>query len=92
MRGVLAPFASEALVLLPLQGLRFSVPEWTSHVGDERAYLTTVDNEIAFAIRERAFKGKWAFPADLARSARRNPGYAVDPYTICDGSARAGRA
>jgi hypothetical protein len=85
MRGVLAPFASEALVLLPLQGLRFSVPEWTSHVGDERAYLTTVDDEIAFAIRERAFKGKWAFPADLARSARRNPGFAADPYAISVG-------
>ena len=82
MRGVLAPLAAEPLVLLPLQGLRFAVPEWTSHVGDERAYLTTVDDEIAFAIRERAFKGKWAFPADLARSARRNPGFAVDPYAI----------
>jgi len=79
---VLAPLAAEPLVVLPLQGLRFTVPEWTSRVGDERAYLNSVDDEIAFAIRERAFKGQWAFPADLARSARRNPGYAADPYTI----------
>jgi hypothetical protein len=81
-RGVLESLASEQVVLLPVQGLRFTVPEWTSNVGDERAYRGAVDDEIAFAIRERAFKGKWAFPPDLARSARRNPGYAADPYTI----------
>jgi hypothetical protein len=82
MRGALAPLAAEPLIVLPLQALRFTVPEWTSKVGDERTYLGTVDDEIAFAIRERTFKGKWAFPADLARSARRNPGYAVDPYSV----------
>ncbi len=78
--------------MLPLQALRFTVPEWSSHVGDQRAYLTTVDDEIAFAVRERAFKGKWAFPADLARAARRNPGYASDPYAIARRPARARRA
>jgi hypothetical protein len=81
-RGVLASLANEPLIVLPVQTLRLSVPEWTDKVGDQRAYLGTVDDEIAFAIRERAIKGKWAFPADLARTARRNPGYAPDPYTI----------
>jgi hypothetical protein len=81
-RGVLASLASEPLIVLPVQALRLSVPEWTDKIGDQRAYLGTVDDEIAFAVRERAIKGKWAFPADLARTARRNPGYAPDPYTI----------
>ena len=81
-RGVLAPLASDALIVLPLQALRLTVADWTSAVGDERAYRGAVDDEFAFAVRERAFKGKWAFPEELARSARRNPGYAPDPYTI----------
>lgn len=82
MRGALAPLGSEVLVVLPVQGLRLTVPEWTDKVGEQRAYLSTVDDEIAFAVRERALKGKWAFPPDLARSAQRNPGYAPDPYAI----------
>jgi len=81
-RGVLAPLASEALIVLPVQALRVSVPEWSDKVGDQRAYLSTVDDEFAFAVRDRGLRGQWAFPADLARSARRNPGYTVDPYTI----------
>jgi hypothetical protein len=79
---VLAPLASEALVVLPVQTLRASVPEWVDQIGDHRAYLSTLDDEIVFAVRERGLRGQWAFPADLARSARRNPGYAADPYTI----------
>lgn len=81
-RGVLAPLVSEALVVLPVQTLRASVPEWADKIGDRRAYLSTLDDEIAFAVRERGLRGQWAFPPDLARSARRNPGYTVDPYTI----------
>jgi hypothetical protein len=81
-RGALAPLASEALVVMPVQALRMTVPDWSDKVGDPKAYLSTVDDEIAFAVRERAFRGKWAFPPDLARSARRNPTYAVDPYAI----------
>ena len=81
-RGALTPLASEALIVLPVQTLRVSVPEWADKVGDQRAYMSTLDDEIAFAVRDRGLRGQWAFPADLARSARRNPGYAVDPYTI----------
>jgi hypothetical protein len=81
-RGALAPLASEALIVLPVQALRVSVPEWTEKVGDPRAYLSTVDDEIAFAVRDRGVKGQWAFPADLARSAKRNPGYTADPYNL----------
>ena len=81
-RGALAPLAAEPLIVLPVQSIRGSVPEWSDKVGDQRAYLGTLDDEIAFAVKERGIRGKWAFPPDLARSARRNPTYAVDPYTI----------
>jgi hypothetical protein len=82
MRGALAPLASEAMIVLPVQALRVTVAEWSDKVGDQRAYLSTVDDEIAFAVRDRGLRVQWAFPPDLARSARRNPGYTVDPYTI----------
>jgi hypothetical protein len=81
-RGALAPFASEPLIVLPVQTMQLTVTDWSTKVGDPRTYLASVDDEIAFAIRERAFRGKWAFAPDLARSAKRNPTYAVDPYTI----------
>ena len=81
-QAVLGPLASEPLVVLPVQTLRMTVPDWSNKVGDPRAFLATVDDEIAFAVRERGLRGKWAFGPDLARSARRNPTYAVDPYSI----------
>jgi hypothetical protein len=80
--GALAPLASEPLVVLPVQSLRMTVPGWSNEVGDPKAYLASLDDEIAFTVRERAIRGQWAFPPDLARSARRNPTYAVDPYTV----------
>ena len=79
---MLAPLASGPLIVLPTQSLRVTVPEWSDKVGDQRAYLATLDDEIAFAARDRSIRGKWAFAPDLARSARRNPTYAADPYTI----------
>lgn len=82
LRGALAPLASEPLVVLPVQTLVMTVPDWSDKVGDPRTYLSAVDDEITFAVRERALRGKWAFAPDLARSAKRNPTYAVDPYTI----------
>ena len=74
--------ASEPLVVLPVQSLRMTVPGWSTEVGDPKVYLASLDDEIAFAVRERAIRGQWALPPDLARSARRNPTYAVDPYTV----------
>lgn len=82
VRGVLAPLAAQPLVVLPVQGLRLTVAGWSDKVGDPRAYLATVDDEIAFAVGERGVRARWAFAPDLARSARRNPSYATDPYAI----------
>lgn len=79
---MLASLAAQPLIVLPVQALRLSVAGWSDEVGDPRAYLSTVDDEIAFAVGERGVRGKWAFAPDLARSARRNPSYAADPYAI----------
>lgn len=81
-RGALAPLAAEAMIVVPVQTLRVAVPEWADKVGEPRTYLSTLDDEIAFAVRDRGLKVQWAFPPDLARSARRNPGYTADPYAL----------
>lgn len=81
-RGVLASLVNDALIVLPVQSFQSTVPAWSDKVGDQRAYLSSLDDEIAFAIRERGVKGQWAYPGDLARAARRNPGYTADPYAI----------
>lgn len=78
----LAPFTTQPLIIFPLQQLRVDAPALREKVGDPRAYLASADDEIAFAIRERRIRAKWAFPADLARTARRNPGFTADPYAI----------
>ncbi|HEX6047636.1 MAG TPA: hypothetical protein VFZ21_00145 [Gemmatimonadaceae bacterium] len=80
--GPLAPLVSQPLIVLPVQTLRGAVPAWSEELRDARAYLATLDDEIAFAIRERGLRAKWAFPPDLARAAKRNPTYASDPYAI----------
>jgi hypothetical protein len=80
--GILASFVTEPMIVLPAQRLHVSVPDWADKVGDPRAYLATFDDEFAFAIRDHGLKVHWAFPADLARSARRNPGYTADPYEL----------
>ena len=80
--GALAAYASQPLVVLPVQSLRLGIPAWSDKVGDHRGYLASVDDEIAFAVREAGVRGKWAFPPALARAARRNPTYAADPYAI----------
>ena len=80
--GALASLASQPLIVLPVQSLRPGVPAWSDKVGDHRAYLESVDDEIAFAVREAGVRAKWGFPPALARAARRNPTYAADPYTI----------
>ena len=80
--GILASFASEPMIVVPVQRLRMGVPDWADKVGDPRAYLSTFDEEFAFAIRDHGLKVQWAFPPDLARSARRNPGYTADPYEL----------
>ena len=68
--------------MLPVQTLRGTVSVWSEKLRDQRAFLVSVDDEIAFAVRDRGLRAKWAFPSDLARVAKRNPTYATDPYAI----------
>ena len=79
----LAGMVAQRAVLLPAQYLRPADSlGWAEQVKAPREFLARVDDEIAFAIRERGVKPEWAFPEDLARAARRNAAYASDPRSL----------
>jgi hypothetical protein len=79
----LAGLAAQPLILLPVQYLRpADTLGWAQHVQAPSAFLARIDDELTFAARERGVKSAWAFPEDLARSARRNATYAADPHGL----------
>ena len=78
----LAGMADQALIVLPTRYLRASDSlGWSSEV-DERRWLSSVDDEIAFALDQRGAARRWTLPADLARAVRRNAAFAPDPATV----------
>ena len=90
MVAPLASFTAQRLVILPAQSLRRGESlGWSAGLGDERAYLAAVDTAIAAALGERRLRSSWVFPPDLARSARRNVGFVIDPYQFAYHSLRA---
>jgi hypothetical protein len=79
----LAAVAGVPVIVLPVRGLvGQDATGWGAKIGPAREYLAKVDDEIAFALGERGVGSMWVFAPRLARSARRNPGYAVDPYAV----------
>jgi hypothetical protein len=83
--------AGEQIVVLPVQYLTFADSlGWSQSAPSSRAYLETVDNEIAYALAQRGLKGRWTLAPDLIRSVDRNKGYAPDPHSLEAGEVRYG--
>lgn len=83
VRRPLSSLAARRVLLLPTHYLRQGDPlGFTSRITDARDYLGEVDAEIAFALGNRGLKERWVFPERLAAVARRNPGYAPNPYAL----------
>jgi hypothetical protein len=79
----LAPFAARRVLVLPTHALQSAdTLGWAAQISDPGAYLREVDAEIAYALADRGVKRRWVFPEALAASAKRNPGYAPDPYDL----------
>jgi hypothetical protein len=75
--------AEQRIVVAPAQRLRGADSVgWAAAVGPAADYLRLVDDEIAFALRERNVGAAWVFPAQLAAVARRNAPVAADPYAL----------
>jgi hypothetical protein len=77
----LAPFAAMRVAIFPLQLWRADSSAW-SKVADWAALRLEVDSAIAAELQARGLGKKWAYASDIARSAKRNPTYATDPYAI----------
>lgn len=78
----LGGMADQALIVLPTRYLRAADSlGWAAQI-DERQVLSSVDDEIAFALGQRNTARRWTLPDDLARAARRNAAFAPDPSTI----------
>jgi hypothetical protein len=78
----LAGLAAQHVIVAPAYRLRETdVLGWTAQIPRSREYLKTLDDELLFALGERGLKTQWVYSADLLRSMRGNPTYAIDPYT-----------
>ena len=75
--------SGEKIIVLPLQAIRGGdALGWASSITSPRDFLNDANAQIARALPARAPHTTWLLPADLARTAARNPGYSPDPYTI----------
>ncbi|HEY5088148.1 MAG TPA: hypothetical protein VII66_12390 [Gemmatimonadaceae bacterium] len=85
--------ASEQMLVLPVQYLTFADSlGWSQGAPSSRAYLNTLDNEIAFALTQRGLKGRWTMAPDLIKSVARNQGYAPDPRSLAADEVRSPKA
>lgn len=73
---------------MPTQLFRTDDPTgWSGRVSDPRAYLALADSALERELRARNYGANWVFPAELTRTAKRNPTYATDPAAIRAGDA-----
>lgn len=77
----LAPFAAMRVAIFPTQLWRADSAGW-SKTADWAALRLAVDSAIAEELQARGLGKKWAYASDVARSAKRNPTYATDPYAL----------
>lgn len=77
----LAVFAGERIIVLPVQMLR---ADTGAFVDAKRwgAFRKELDDSIGSAIAERGLGKKWAYAADVLKSAKRNAAYTSDPYSL----------
>ena len=90
---VVRPFAALAeqrVIVAPAYRISETDPTgWLAQIPRTREYLRSLDDAIGTELAARGLKSQWVFPADLVRSARRNPTYAVDPYALAADPLRA---
>ena len=90
---VVRPFsalAEQRVIVAPAHRLSETDPTgWVAQIPRTREYLRTLDDAIGTELAARGLKTQWVFPADLVRAARRNPTYAVDPYSLAADPLRA---
>jgi hypothetical protein len=90
---VVRPFstlAEQRVVVAPAHALSETDPTgWVAQIPRTREYLRSLDDAIGAELAARGLKAQWVFPPALARAARLNPTYAVDPYALAADPLRA---
>jgi hypothetical protein len=77
---VLAAFSTRRLMILPTHYLRMGDSlNWAGQITDQTAFLSALDDEIAFAFSDRGVKKVWVFPTAIDAMVKRNEPYAPDP-------------
>ncbi len=69
-----AALSAERVTLLPAQ-------EWTGSEGP-RALLDAFDRQLSAHLSEGGIADGWMYPADILRTARRNPTYVTNPLAL----------
>jgi hypothetical protein len=78
----LGVFAERPVIVVPVQYLRRGDPMgWAEQMGRSRPFMAHVDSEVAGALQDRRVN-LWIYPDAVVRSAKRNPTYMPDPYTL----------
>lgn len=74
---------AEHILVLPVRYLTFSDSlTWASQAPPTRAYLSTLDDEIAFALSDRGLAHQWTLAPALLRSVARNADFTADPHAL----------
>jgi hypothetical protein len=75
--------SGQRVMVLPVSSLRGGdAAGWAAGIASPRDFLLDVNAQIARALPARAVHSTWVLPAEMARAAARNPGYAPDPYAV----------
>lgn len=77
----LAPFAAMRVAIVPLQLWRADTTGWSA-TAQWATLRLAVDSAITDELQARGLGRRWAYAADVVRSAKRNPTYAADPYAL----------
>jgi hypothetical protein len=79
----LAWLAGQRVALTPVYRIREGDQlGWGAQIPRSRELLRALDSAIAGELAQRGLEKQWVYPADLARSMRASPTYAVDPYAL----------
>ena len=78
---LLGPFADSRVALMPAQLWRADTSAWSKAVVWSTLRLA-LDSAITDELQARGMGRRWVYPADVVRSAKRNPTYASDPYSL----------
>ena len=77
----LASFTAMRVAIVPMQLWHADSTGWSRDVTWASTRLA-LDSAVAAVLQERGLGRKWAYAGDVARTAKRNPTYASDPYAL----------